>query len=186
MKKIILSVVTILFLLSSAYASFCCKDPETSQDKCWNIGQCCGGFWYTSCYDFDIRTQSSRSFVVGRQTPVVVYIENTGSYTDSYTLTGLSDNPLILIDMSGAGQVSDLGSGEIKKVYPRITVLSNTAIGTVTFTATSISTGTQKSAILNILESDNYLSLPEFSLLGIVTLMMSIWVVYFLNRKQRI
>jgi len=186
MKKFLLLVsLFILFLSHNVNAAFCCGDPDNpGQDKCWNTGECCNGIWYESCYNFEISTSGSRAFRVGQKTPVVVYIKNTGFYTDSYTITGESDDSLILVDMSGATQAIDIGSGQIKKLFPRITVLSSTAIGVVTFRATSTSSDVEKSAILNVLESDNYLSLPEFSILGSFQLFVSIAIVYFISRQR--
>ena len=44
-------VFVIAFFLSfiNAYSAFCCKDLVTDQKKCYNTGECCGDYWYTSC-----------------------------------------------------------------------------------------------------------------------------------------
>ena len=194
MRRIFLFIILFLMITtSSVYSAFCCKDPSTGQDKCYATGdgECCGGYWYLSCYNVEINVASSGIFRVGQKTQVIVYIKNTGYYTDSYTLSYSINSPFssqILVDMTGATQISNLTPGEIKRVYPRITILSSLVTGTITFTVQSQSKPSlQRSATLTILESDAYLSLPEFSTIFLIQLTLFVGVVYcFLTRKQKV
>ncbi len=186
MKKMVFALIFSLFLIRGINAGFCCKDPNTGQEKCWDYGECCNGFWYISCHDFTISVSGPNVFRVGQKTPVTVYIENTGAYSDSYTLTyEVRDcNPdLVQVDMTGADQITNLGPGEIGKVYPRITVLASTVTGTVRFNATSTKPETKYDDLL-ILESDVYLSLPEFSGIYFIQLSLLIGIIYFLKTRN--
>ena len=190
MRGILFSIV-FLMIITGVYAGFCCRDPDTMQKKCYDTGECCteADIWYPSCYDFEIGVSGARSFKVGEKSPVIVYITNKGSYVDSYGMAYeiISLNPnLILVDMTDAALIKDINPGETKKVYPQITILLSTVTGRVKFTATSQERpAIQKSAELPILESDKYLSLPEFSILGFFNLIILVIAVkYFLNRKM--
>ncbi|NCO96691.1 MAG: hypothetical protein GW865_01215, partial [Candidatus Aenigmarchaeota archaeon] len=114
---------------------------------------------------------------------------NKGSYADSYDLSYeiISTSPnLILVDMTGAALIKDINPGETKRVYPQITILSSTATGKVIFTAASQARpAVQKSAELYILESDNYLSLPEFSILGFLSLILLVGIFRYISIKRR-
>ena len=193
MKKLIL--ITFLFsllILNNANAGFCCNDLNTGQKKCWNNGECCGtpGYWYESCYNFEIEVKGTNVFRVGQKTPIVLNIKNTGLWSDSYTITDPpeidSENPnLILVDMAGQTEIINVSYGQTKLVYPKITVLTNTITGIITFTGTSVNAGS-KSADFNILDSDNYLSLPEFSsIIFIELIILSGAVYYFLIKKSK-
>ena len=190
MRGIIFSIV-FLMLIAGVYAGFCCRDPVTLQKKCYDTGECCtdAGIWYPSCYDFEIGVSGERSFKVGEKSPVIVYITNKGSYADSYGMAYeiISTSPnLILVDMTGAALIKDINPGETKRVYPQITILSSTATGKVIFTAASQARpAVQKSAELYILESDNYLSLPEFSILGFLSLILLVGIFRYISIKRR-
>ena len=87
--------------------------------------------------------------------------------------------------MAGETEIINVAYGETKSVYPKITVLTNTITGIITFTGTSVNAGS-KSADFNILDSDNYLSLPEFSsIIFIELIILSGAVYYFLIKKSK-
>jgi len=188
-KIIIIAFVTLLMINCVNSDVFCCEDPDTDQDKCWITGDCCGDEWYSSCYNFEIDVVGTSIFRVGQKTPVVLYIKNTGYYSDSYIITNPpeieSETPhLIQIDMTDATQVTDVPGGQTKRVYPKITIFSSNVVGYINFTATSPNVGS-KSRKLYISGSDNYLSLPEFSSISFMELMIMSWIVYyFLIRKE--
>ena len=179
-----LTILIISVLTTTAIYAFCCENA--GQWKCYTTGECCGGDWYESCNDFEIYTSGARAFRIGQKTHIILYIKNTGAYEDTYTLTAISNDPtLILVDMTGATNAT-VSPSEIRKLFPRITVLSNTATGNVIFTAES-SNGDKESTTLVVLESGDYLSLPEFSIFGLVQLFFIAGIVYyFLTRKQKI
>ena len=184
MKRIIIVILFSLLLINITYASYCCQDPDTYQDKCYSDddGECCGGIWYSSCYDFEIEVSGTNIFTIGQKTPVTIYIENTGAYSDTLTISALSSNPsIILVDMTGADIVT-VHPGQTKKVYPRITVLAPNP-GSVTFTADSPQAGS-KFAVLTILESDSYYSLPEFSNWWFASLILLVGIIYFISRQR--
>ena len=191
MKKIIITSFVFLLMINCVNSAdvFCCKELVTYQDKCYITGDCCGGYWYNSCYDFEIDASGTSVFRVGQKTPIVLYIKNTGYYSDSYTITNPpeieSETPhLIQIDMTDATQATDVPGGQTKRVHPKITILSSNVVGYVNFIATSPNVGS-KYDDLYISGSDDYLSLPEFSSISFIQLMLISWIVYyFLIRKK--
>ncbi|MEM5793004.1 MAG: hypothetical protein QXY45_01420 [Candidatus Aenigmatarchaeota archaeon] len=188
MKKLFV-ILIILLSIDLSFAAFCCKDPntcedinnlDTCQDKCYNTGACCNGLWYSSCYDFDIWVVGPSVFRIGRQTPVVIYIKNKGAYTDSFSITAEPSDSRILVEMSGADSATIL-AGEIKRLYPRITILTSLT-GEVTFRATS--PHATKEATLKITESDLYLSLPDFQGFTPIILLFLVGFIYFTTRQK--
>ncbi len=192
MKKVIITSIVFLLIINYANSTdvFCCKELVTHQDKCYNTGDCCGGYWYNSCYDFEIDASGTSRFRVGQKTPVILYIKNTGYWPDSYIITNPptieeSETPhLIQIDMSDAIQATDVPGGQTKKLYPKITILSSNVVGYVIFTATSPNVDS-KFTKLYISGSDDYLSLPEFSNIAFIQLLFTSCIIYyFLIRKK--
>jgi len=191
MKKIILFVLmlTILLNIEKVNASFCCEDPQTGQEKCFSGGQCCNESWYFSCFHFDMWVEPTRGiFTVGKQTNVNLYIHNLCPYPDNYNLTFniTSGNPaLIKVDIMGFDYIQDVGPGEIRMVYPSITMLESSATGQVFFNATSEGNSTvQKNATLTVLPSESPVSLPEFDIIGLVFIVLLVGIIYFLNRSE--
>jgi len=166
---------------------FCCYDSINLQDKCWSTGECCNGVWYPSCYDFKIWLEPSRAyFVTGKKTPINLYIENTGFYTDNYEISyTISDPTYVLVDISGISPVRNVGPEEVRLVQPRITVLSANLPGTidVDFTVTADS-GSSKTKTLEIIESQVPISLPEFGFFGMVGMIILSGIVYFLIKRK--
>ena len=190
MKKIILlTLITILLLnIGEVQSAFCCKEEETSQKKCYSEGQCCDGIWYPACFWFDIWVEPrSMMFTVGKRTTVNLYIRNLCPYPDNYNLSyniTAPNSELIKVDLTGFEYVKDVGSEEIRVVYPRIIILEASASGDIIFNVTSEGNSTiQKNATLTVLPSDSPQSLPEFGFSGMVVMIILAVVVSSIFKK---
>lgn len=194
MKKIIyFSIVfflSYLSLIGLGFSDCTPSNPCCCADKCYTSGVCCridqpDEYWAESCYRFKVWVEpESASFVVGHKTPINLYIENTGDYTDNYRITYNISNPnLALVDITGISEVKNVGPDEIRKINPRITVLSSLLQGNVYFNVTSDS-GFINYARLDIRESELPLSLPEFGFFGLIIMIIMAGIVYFLIKKK--
>jgi hypothetical protein len=162
--------------------------PCCCGNKCWVSGVCCKRgqpeeYWHpTGCYDFEVWVRPERMmFTLGTKIPVTLYIENKGSYTDSYTVDYVSSNPeLIKVDMIGATSTGIMAHGEIKKLCPRIMTLYTELAGEhVDFNVSSQGDPSlYKTTTLNIIESDFPLSLPEFGIFGLIVMIILAGIVY--------
>lgn len=184
----ITAIITFLIIFNLANAAYCCMDRKTGQNKCYldDDGECCGGYWYPSCYGFNVTVSGSNVLRIGQKTPITIYIQNTGAYTDTYdiSVTGVSPSispSQIEIDMSGSNQVT-VNPNEVSKVFPQITILSPVT-GEITFTIGS-SQASFKTVIHSIFESDYYLSLPEFTQFSMLGLTLLIAIIYFIRRQR--
>ena len=186
MKRVMIITIifTFLIIFSITNAAFCCTDGATGQEKCYldEDGECCGGYWYPCCYGFNITISGPNVIRIGQKTPITIYIENTGAFTDTYDIEveDISDDR-ILVDLTDADSVT-VGPGQTRTVFPRITVIAPIT-GTVTFRIGSFEAGFQ-SLIYEIFETDDYLSLPEFTQFSMVGLMLLIGIIYFLRRQR--
>jgi len=166
----------------SPYSPCCCQEYPGGEEKCFTQGFCCGSgyeqFWDpVSCFKFDFWVEPKSSmFTVGKKTSIILYIRNTGAYADNYNITYniTKGNPsLIQVDMSGVSPVENVDKGEIRKVYPTITVLATIVSGEIFFNATSLTDlNITRNATLTILPSDFPVSLPEFNFLGLICIMI--------------
>jgi hypothetical protein len=185
MKKTIILFLVILLSSQYVYAAFCCRDIITDQEKCYIDGECCAGYWYPSCYDFDFDIFGPRSFRVGQPTPITIYLQNIGALSDSFTITVVNDNPTwVEVDMTDANSVSNLVQGNSIRLYPKIKVLSSTATATLNFIVTSLTSGDSKTKTFYITETDYFLSLPEFSVIGFIEMISLIGIIYFISRQK--
>lgn len=186
MKKII--ILFLLFLSFDSVFSFCCKDPLTGQDKCYSTGMCCDGYWYPHCYNFELDVRGPPAFRIGQKTVLLLYVKNTGTYSDSYDISYhlTSVNPsLILVDMEGASEATNVDPGEIVTLYPKITILSSLASGTLTFKGVSRSMPTlERTTDFLINEASGYLSLPEFSVFWTLQLMILAIVLFLISKNK--
>ncbi len=180
------------FSVCSPLTPCCCQEYAGGEEKCFTSGVCClegvEQYWdEESCFDFKFWVEpTSNMFTVGRETRINLYIENIGAFTDNYIITyNITPNPsLIQVDMSGVSTVNNVARGEIRVVYPMITVLATTATGNIFFNATS--QGDQniyRNATLTILPSDLPVSLPEFGFFGMVVMIILAVVVSLLFKK---
>ena len=207
MKKLIFFlIIFFLFLFNlidlvipvcTPAAPCCCRDSNSGEKRCWNSGFCCKKdtpeeYWdQVGCYDFRVWVEpKSMIFTVGKKTRVNLYIENTAElgYPDSYDIDYIinSDNPaLIHVDMSNILYPIELDSGEIKTLYPMITVLSKGGTGNVIFNVTSEGNSeVYRNASLNILQGNLPISLPEFSILNLFVIIVLAGVIFFYNSKH--
>lgn len=190
-KFTIFFVFVSLILMKDSNETICCQIAPRQQKRCWSTGICCNKgstneFWaQITCYDFALWTSGARSFRVGEKTTIFLYLENNGSYVDSYNISIESTNPsLILVDMTGVSNVSDVKPNDKKTLQPEITILSTTADGTITFTGVSRGDNSiVRSATVKILQSDYAFSLPEFNSLLLIQLLFFVSIIYFINRK---
>jgi len=198
MKKLIyfLIVFSMMFfslieLVISSCTPCCCQPAPGVPKRCYNSGYCCrigkpDEYWDpVSCYNFTVWVEpKSAAFVVGKKTPINLYIENTGDYTDNYGITYTIDNAnLALVDITGISEVKDVVPDEIRKVNPRITVLTSLLEGYVRFNVTSDS-DISKIARLYIRESELPLSLPEFDFFGMIEMIILVGIIYFLIKRK--
>jgi len=119
------------------------------------------------------------------------YIQNTGGYADNYNITyeKYDVNPpnpsLIQVDMSDISPVNDVARGEIRRVYPMITVLEISTTGKVFFNATSqTDKNIYRNTTLTVLPSEFAASLPEFDFFGLTGLVILAGFVYYKKRKK--
>jgi hypothetical protein len=175
-------------LMDSVISAFCCGPP--GQRKCYASGVCClqgtaDEYWHpVSCRDFIVWVRPERMmFTLAAKTPVSLYIENKGAYTDSYVVNyeKIPNDPNIIVDLAGVTPTGNLAPGEIKKLYPRIAVLSSITNGNVTFIVNSTQEPTlQKNAALQIIESEYPVSLHEFGFFEFIEIFVLVWLIYFL------
>jgi len=195
MKKLIYFLIVFLMmffnliqLVISSCTPCCCQTASGSgQYRCYNSGICCRigtaqEYWDpVSCYRFTAWLEPHRAaFVVGQKTPINLYIENTGVYTDSYDITyTVSDATLVLVDITGISSVKNVVPEEVRLVNPMITVIRKDH-GTVDFIINSDSGLPPQSVTLTILESELPMSLPEFGLYGMSGMIILAGIIYFL------
>jgi uncharacterized membrane protein len=124
-------------------------------------------------------------FTVGRETSINLYIQNIGGNDDDYVITANSSNPLLFqVDMSSASFVDDIKAGEIRRVYPTITVMATGVAGQIFFNTTSQGNeNITRNATLTIIESELPMSLPEFNFLGMIVLIILTGIIYYFFKK---
>ena len=172
----------------------CCKSPMPPYDeKCYTSGECClmdmpGERWDSvGCRDFSVRVEPKRIMLtLGTRTPVILYIDNFGTYTDAYNVeyTIDSGNPsLINVDLTGLSPTGSVFPSGIKSLYPLITVLTANNAWDVTFKVTSIGDSSMyRTATLRIMQSDSPLSLPEFGIFGLIEILILVFTICFIDR----
>jgi hypothetical protein len=186
MKKISIITIISIFLITFniVNAAFCCTDGETGQERCYldGDGECCGGYWYPCCHGFEVSISGPHVLRIGQKTPITIYIENTGAFTDTYDISieDVSDDRII-VDLTDADSLT-VGPGQTRTLFPRVTILAP-IIGSVTFRIGSIEAD-YRSFLYEIFESDDYLSLPEFTQFSMGGLMLLIGIIYFLRRQR--
>jgi len=197
MKKIIyFSLVFLIItfnLMSLVFPVFCCG-PPSGQRRCYSTGECClektDDEYYDpiSCRNFNVWVKPERMmFTLAAKIPINLYVENKGTYTDSYIVSYEKnpDTPNIIVDLTGVTPTGSVAPREIKKLYPRIAVLSSITDGNVTFMVNSTQDPTlQKIASLHIIESDYPVNLHEFNLLGLMEILFLAGFVYLLFAKR--
>jgi hypothetical protein len=182
-------------LACSPSAGCCCNSTIPSQKKCYTSGACCkigtsDEYWDSvGCYNFNAWVQPNRIMLtLGTKTPVILYVDNTGGYTDTYDVNYriTSGNPsLIVVELTGVTPTGSVASGEIKMLYPRMTVLSTGNSWDVTFNVTSrVDPSIYKNTTLTILEGDYPLSLPEFGIFGIIEMLILVVTIYIIKRTR--
>lgn len=197
MKKIIYSLFVFLIitfnLMSLVFPVFCCG-PPSGQRKCYSTGKCClektDDEYYNpiSCRDFNVWIKPERMmFTLAAKVPINLYVENKGTYTDSYIVNYEKNpnTPTIIVYLTGVTPIGSVAPREIKKLYPRIAVLASPTTGYVTFMINSTQEPSlQKNATLHIIESDYPVSLHEFDLLGLIEILFLAGFVYLLYAKR--
>lgn len=203
MKKRICFSISFIFLfiilinhvlaLCTSQDPCCCQTyPESGQKRCYNSGVCCDvgspdEFWDPeTCYNFNLTVSRPKVFRVGQETPITLYLKNTGAYTDNYYLsnTTSSPNPQLIILEFSVDEVSDVAPGETRLLNPKITCLSATATGDINFTARSESYPLrERSALFSIIECGLPLSLPEFNDILILAIILSSTLIYYFKKK---
>lgn len=195
MKRILIASVIFLLMVSPALGAFCCgTETDPAARKCYATGMCCNNYYVpTSCYDFEVKVYGPGSYIVGTRTPILVQVENTGFYGDSYTLGyriegDLDGNPptnpaVIRVDMDGYEKM-ELERHSIKFAEPKVTVISTTANDCVIITVTSDSTGVEKSDGTCIVDAQASIALSEFSWPGFLLIFVLAGSVFFVKRNS--
>jgi hypothetical protein len=140
----------------------------------------------TGCRDFIVWIEPNRMmFTLGAKTYVILYVKNTGTYTDSYNIgyTITQGNPnSINVDLTSIQQGITLGPSFTQPLYPIITVFTTKDHWDVIFNVTSIGDSSMyRTATLNIMESDYPLSLPEFGVFGLIEIIILVVILYIIN-----
>jgi len=197
MKKYILILaflfLTFFYSINSVNPTFCCWNETLGGRTCYTYGECCkkntpDEYWHpVACFDFDVWVEpNSMLFNIGKKTAINLYIKNTGTYDDNYTIEyNVEGNPAIIqVDMVGVTPTGLIGIGEIKKLYPIITLFSDTT-GRVIFNATSQGNSkVQRTADINV-RGSLPISLPEFNNFYLIILIILTVILYFLSMKKR-
>jgi hypothetical protein len=143
----------------------------------------------TGCRDFKVWVEPKRIMLtLGTKTSVILYVKNTGTYTDSYHVD-YEINPLgsttIYIDLTAIPDEFTVGPGATQTLYPMITVLTTTDQWDVTFNVTSLGDPNMyRTASLTIMQSDYPLSLPEFGIFGLMEILILVATIYSINRMR--
>jgi hypothetical protein len=154
-----------------------------SSDEFWDL---------TSCYAFSLSVSGPRVLKTGYPTPINVYLENTGAYSDSYelsySLNSINPNLIIIIINETDPEetkivVPDVSDWETRTINPRVKVLSTTATGEITFTGKSMASSKEKSAKFIIIESDLPFSLPDFNSILILVIIAFSTLIYYYKKK---
>jgi hypothetical protein len=180
----------------SYLAGCCCNSTVLNQKKCYTSGECCrmdmsDEYWNeTGCRDFNVWVEPRKIMLtLGTKTPVILYIDNFGSYTDAYNVNyeiiPVGSNS-INVDLTGSiptGNTGNVAGGETKKLYPLITVFTALNTWDVTFNVSSIGDPTMyRTAKLSVLQSEYPLSLPDFSIFGLIEIVVLVGIIYLVNR----
>jgi hypothetical protein len=145
------------------------------------------------CFDFEVWVEPNKmAFTIGRKTNVNLYIKNLEAYSDSYNVSYWIDSPnpsLISVDLIGVTPTEIVFPFSTEKFYPRITILSAQASGTVWFNVTSSGNpGIQRNASLDISSSGMPISLPEFNsnffLLLLLMILSGLIYIYIFKNKS--
>ena len=182
-------------LMSTVLSPVCCMNATLGGRMCYPSGVCCkknlpDEYWHpTGCFDFKLWTEpTTMMFNVGKKTRVNLYIENTGTYDDNYTVEAIIDEDkraLIQVDMSYVTPTGIVNVGEIKKLYPQITILSTDASeGTVIFNVTSEGDSKLYESSALIVQAGLPTSLPEFNFLSMFVLIGLVGIIYFLYKSN--
>jgi len=171
---------------TGTYQARSCSYQDLNCLSCSGCGQnsCCESWFdlyyceYSPPYDFTFKVFGSNAFMIGRETPLVIVIENTGYYEDSYDISFTLEegNPdLVLIEPAdGQITVSNVKSGQIiQNTDIGITVLFSEPDAKITFHAVSQGDNTViRNAEFYIRETESFLSLPEFGFLNFALMMI--------------
>jgi hypothetical protein len=193
MRRLLPFLIFTIFFLNSMDTVFsaCTRStPCCCENRCWISGVCCKKglpeeYWHpTGCYDFEVWVEpKTMVFVVGKKTPINLYIKNTEEYTDRYNVSynvSSSLRGLISVDLVGTTPTDNVGPSQVKKLNPRITVLYVEASGAVWFNVTSWGNpNIQRNVSLTIAPAGLPASLVEFDSLFFFVFVILAGVVYF-------
>ena len=84
-----------------------------------------------------------------------------------------------LIDNQDSTNITGVDPTELVVISPKIVILSKKITGKVRFTGASQATETEKQVILDIVESEFLLSLPEFGLIFMIGMILVSGIVYY-------
>ncbi|MEM5878374.1 MAG: hypothetical protein QXF12_05860 [Candidatus Aenigmatarchaeota archaeon] len=177
-KRIILTVLIMIFALNTANAYICCRDYQTNQQRCFASGECCGGFWYQDCEDFELWSGDHKA-TIGMERPINIYVRNLGGYTFEYTVTSYQTSSSNVI-VSLPSHSTSIGPKLTGYLQPKIVLLSQTTSPIpITFTVTN--RHTTKQITVNV-SSEEYFSLSEFGILTMIALMASSMIYMFFRK----
>ena len=180
----------------SSTSPCCCYTTQGgAQRRCYSTGVCCAigtpdEYWSSgSCYSATIIATGPGIYAIGQKTPITILITNNGAYADTYNLsyTIESSNPnLIILDITGATTLT-VGAGQTGNVVPTVTVLSTGVSGKIIVNVTSVSDPTQwRTANVTIIEGYLPFSLPEFSSVWIILIIVLSGFAFYLKTVRKI
>ncbi|MCD6226558.1 MAG: hypothetical protein J7J93_02060 [Candidatus Aenigmarchaeota archaeon] len=192
MKKILFIPLMFLLVISSANASFCCRDSSTGQYKCWETGQCCFigtrfEYWTSGecesveC-NFKVWVEGPNLFTIGQKTEINLYIENMGSFPDSYTIDYDAESPVVDVELLET-DINNILPNEVREINPRILLLeSHPEPNTINFTINSKLCPDEKRSTTLYIDSGLPLNLPEFNFVSLL-IIISLAGLIFYRRK---
>jgi len=148
-------------------------------------------------YDFETWSARGGVFTIGRPSPFMIYVHNTGSSSDSYTISepqvdymfqGVDLSHLIHVNLA-SNTIENLGAEKIGDTQGAIILLGQVFQpgATITFTVTSDS-GMQKTSSIDISSGNSSglpVTLPEFTLFGMMQMFFLAGLVVFYSSHIR-
>lgn len=138
---------------------------------------------YSQDYNFDVWAVRSGLFTIGKSEILQIYVNNTGSKQDSYTISysksatdrqGQDVSHLINVNFE-SNEIADVEPGEVKSTIATAIILGPIRDGEITFMVTN-SRDLTKSYKLDIYVGYS-IALSEFQLVGLLLLLAGL--IYF-------
>ena len=172
MKKTGFLIALVLLIMGTGVAMAACNPcccQEGSQKRCFTSGICClqgttGEFWdSSSCYRFKMWAEGPSVFTIGQKTPITLYLQNNGAYSDTYSISYVLDPPTSAVSVEMPVSQLVVSATDTDFIKPRVLVMTTNYAGKIVFTGVSASDPSKiGTAEIKISEGLRY-NLPEFS-----------------------